>query len=187
MKNLKDYLTESKKTYSFRIKVAGPLSEGFAEKVKSCLGKYDCVKFDKSAETPITKTAFEFPELANIEVTVFEAECNYPVTPHEITTMIKTSTGLNDTHLRVRNVNEPFEFDQALLNATTKRTTALLSDSEYKEAGKIKAKDYFGDEFNKSFLKDLDKTAKERKKTQGDYKMPKQKEDKSGTKSALGS
>lgn len=187
MKTLKDYLTESKKVYSFRIKVAGPLAEHFVEKAKSSLGKYDCIKFDKSSESPIAKTALEFPELENIEVTVFEAECNYPVTPQEIAMMIKNSTGINETHLRVRNVNEPFEFDQSLIAATSKKSTALLADSEYKEAEKFKTKDYFGDDFNKSFLRDLDKTSKERKKTQGEYKMPKHKEDKAGSKSAIGS
>jgi hypothetical protein len=187
MKTLNEYLTESKKTYGFRIKVAGPVAEGFAEKVKSCLGKYDCVKFNKSSETPIAKSNMEFPELSNIEVTVFEAECSYPVTPQEITAMIKNSCGINETHLRVRNVNEPFEFDQSLLSGNDKKGSALLADSEYKEAAKVKTKDYFGDDFNKSFLKDLDKTAKERKKTQGEYKMPKTKEDKAGVKSALGS
>ncbi len=34
MKTFKEYLTENKKAYPFRIKVAGELPEGFAKKVK---------------------------------------------------------------------------------------------------------------------------------------------------------
>jgi hypothetical protein len=58
-----------------------------------------------------------------------------------------------------------------------------------KGTGKIKHKDYFGDDFNKGFLKDLSKTAKQRTKDgfAAEYKMPKQKTDKVGAKSALGS
>ena len=66
---------------------------------------------------------------------------------------------------------------------------ALLADGEYKEADKIKQKDYFGAEFNKGFLKDLAKTAKQQKKEngQGEYKLPKTKQNKEGAKSAIGS
>jgi len=65
----------------------------------------------------------------------------------------------------------------------------LLSDSTYKESTNAKHKDYFGDDFNKGFLKDLAKAAKDRNKEEGkgEYKLPKAKTDKAGTKSALGS
>jgi len=67
---------------------------------------------------------------------------------------------------------------------------AMLDERDLdKGAGKIKHKDYFGDDFNKGFLKDLDKVAKIRKKdgVQTEYKLPKTKADKVGAKSALGS
>lgn len=187
MKTLKDYLAESKKTYGFRIKVAGPLPEGFEEKAKAKMGKYGCGKFEKVTTTPIQKTALEFLDLSNIEVTVFECECSYPVTPQQVQIDVHESTGTPNTHLRVRNVNDPFE--QAL-PVETPEGKALLNDSELKDAEKIKHKEYFGNDFNASFIKDLAKTSKERAKenNQGEYKMPKApKQDKAGTKSALGS
>jgi hypothetical protein len=67
---------------------------------------------------------------------------------------------------------------------------ALLDENDLDAANtKIKHKDYFGDEFNKGFLKDLSKTAKQQKKEngQGEYKLPKAKTDKAGAKSAMGS
>jgi hypothetical protein len=71
---------------------------------------------------------------------------------------------------------------------TAKNIDALLGDSTYKEATNAKHKDYFGDDFNKGFLKDLAKAAKERNKEdgKGEYKLPKAKNDKAGTKSAMG-
>jgi len=109
MKTFKEYLSESKKTYGFRIKVAGPLPESFEEKAKAKMGKYGCGKFEKVATTPIQKTALEFLDLSNIEVTVFECECSYPVTPQQVQIDVHESTGISNTHLRVRNVNDPFE------------------------------------------------------------------------------
>ena len=186
MKTFKEYLSESKKTYGFRIKVAGPLPEGFEEKAKSKMGKYGCGKFEKVTTTPIQKTALEFLDLTNIEVTVFECECSYPVTPQQVQVDVHESTGISNTHLRVRNVNDPFEQAEPV-EPTGK---ALLNDSELKDAEKIKHKENFGNEFTASFLKDIAKANKERSKeaNQGEYKMPKApKQDKAGTKSAIGS
>lgn len=188
MKTFKDYLAESKKTYGFRIKVAGPLPEGFEEKAKSKMGKYGCGKFEKVATTPIQKTALEFLDLSNVEVTVFECECAYPVTPQQVQVDVQESTGTSASHIRVRNVNDPFE--QALPVEVEVNGKALLNDSELKDAEKIKHKEYFGNEFNASFIKELAKTSKENAKDskRGEYKMPKTtKQDKAGTKSALGS
>jgi len=169
MKSLKDYLTESQKTYSFKIKVAGQVPEKFVETVKSRLEKYGCSKFSQIGSTPIQSTAMDFPELCNIEVTMFEAECAYPVTPPEILMAIKNSVAISETHLRVRNARESQELDALALDdaQSTKKVKALLDDPEYKEAEKVKSKNYFGDDFNKAFLKDLQKSAKQRKKELG--------------------
>jgi hypothetical protein len=169
MKSLKDYLTESQKTYSFKVKVAGQVPEKFVETVKSRLEKYGCSKFSQIGSTPIQSTAMDFPELCNIEVTMFEAECAYPVTPPEILMAIKNSVAISETHLRVRNARESQELDALALDdaQSTKKVKALLDDPEYKEAEKIKSKNYFGDDFNKAFLKDLQKSAKQRKKELG--------------------
>ena len=64
---------------------------------------------------------------------------------------------------------------------------SVLNDPTYKDSDKVKAKDYFGDDFNTSFLKDLQKVSKERVK-ETEYKMEKpKKQDKAGAKSAMGS
>ena len=40
MKSFKEYLTESKKTYDFRIKIAGDLPEGADKMMKTALEKF---------------------------------------------------------------------------------------------------------------------------------------------------
>ena len=41
MKSFEQYLTESKKTYKFKIRVAGEVPEGFANTLEGALQKYD--------------------------------------------------------------------------------------------------------------------------------------------------
>jgi hypothetical protein len=187
MKTFKEYLTESKKVYSFKVKVAGPLPEKFQEGLKARMSRCNGT-VEKLSTTPIQESPLDFPELTNMEVTVFEVVCEYPVTSPEIVADIK-GMGVDEACFRVRGSNEPTEQEQVLANAEPSGE-ALLDEQDLEKGNtKIKHKDYFGDDFNKSFLKDLEKTAKARKKEngQGEYKLPKAKQDKEGAKSAIGS
>jgi len=183
MKTFKEYLTENKKVYPFRIKVAGSLPEGFASKVKEYLGYCKANLVEKS-KTPIQSQPLDFPDLSNIEVHVFEVVCEYPTTAPQIVERIKCL--VPESHLRVRNGGDPAEAEHASFDLEGSGES-ILEEPEIKD--KIKVKDYFGDEFNKNFLKDLNKTAKERAKEEGkgEYKLPKAKQDKAGAKSAMGS
>ena len=187
MKTFKEYLAESKKVYSFKIKVAGELPEKFQEGLKARLDRCKVVTLEKQSTTPIQKVPLDFPTLENKEVTVFEVICEYPITAPEIAVDIK-NMGLDEDCFRVRGSSEPSEQEQILADAEP-TGEALLNDSQYKESADAKHKDYFGDDFNKGFLKDLSKAAKDRKKdgVQTEYKLPKAKTDKAGAKSAMGS
>jgi hypothetical protein len=188
MKTFKEYLTESKKVYSFKVKVAGELPEKFQEGLKTQLGRCGVMKVEKLSSTPIQESPLDFPELKNMEVTTFEVICEYPTTSPEIVVDIKCM-GLDESYFRVRGSNEPSEQEQILATAEPSGE-ALLDEIDLEKGNtKVKHKDYFGDDFNKSFLKDLSKTSKQQKKEngQGEYKLPKQKQDKEGAKSAIGS
>jgi hypothetical protein len=188
MKTFKEYLTESKKVYNFKVKVAGELPEKFQEGLTARLGRCGVMSVKKLTTTPIQESPLDFPELTNMEVTVFEVICEYPVTSPEISVEIK-NMGLDENCYRVRGANEPTEQEQVLA-AVEPSGEALLDEIDLEKGNtKVKHKDYFGDEFNKGFLKDLSKTAKQQKKDsgQGEYKLPKTKQDKVGAKSALGS
>ena len=187
MKTFKEYLTESKKVYSFKVKVAGEVPEKFQEGLKTRLGHCGAIEVKKIASTPIQETPMDFPELKNMEVTVFEVICEYPVTSPEITANIK-NMGVDESCFRVRGSSEPSEIDQILADQEPSGE-ALLDDAQYKETTNAKHIDYFGDDFNKGFLKDLSKASKQQKKDNGqsEYKLPKAKADKAGAKSAIGS
>jgi hypothetical protein len=188
MKTFKEYLAESKKVYSFKVKVAGELPENFQKNLKSVLGEYGLMTLEKLTTTPIQEAPMDFPEMKNCEVHVFEVICEYPVTSPELIHDIK-AMGLVEACFRVRNSGEPTE-EQQILATDEPSGEALLDEVQYKDT-KIKHKDYFGDDFNKSFLKDLEKASKSKKKDDesglSEYKLPKAKADKAGLKSAMGS
>lgn len=185
MKTFKEYLTENKKVYSFKIKVADKLPENFQENLKERLERCKVAKFEKTATTPIQALPLDFPEHPNTEVTIFELICEYPITSPEVAQEIR-AIGIPDSCFRVRGSSEAIEQEQVLADKEPSGE-ALLADPQFKEAAKVNHKDWFGDDFNKSFLKDLSKAAKERKKdgANAEYKISKQKQDKSGAVSPM--
>ena len=193
MKTFKEYLSESKKTYSFKVKIAGELPEDFADRLKARINNRSIIQFETLKTTPVQELPLDFPELKNVEVHIFDVMTEYPLTPQEIEAEITEMNCCAVGTFKVRNSQSPSEIEQIEMGA--KKEGALLHDNQYSEAGKIKAKDYFGDEFNKGFLKDLSKTAKERKKELGHDKLkadvfadvPKIKQDKAGVMSPVGS
>jgi hypothetical protein len=185
MKTFKEYLAENKKSYPFRLKVAGDLPENFINELKTCIGKANPTIIEKS-KTPIQSTPLDFPELSNVEVHTFEVVCEYPITAPELAEHVKYY--VPESNFRVRNGGDAGEYEHNTLDMEPSGES-LLTDSQYKEAAKVKAKDYFGDDFNKGFLKDLSKASKQRTKDgfNTEYKITKSKTDKSGSVSPISS
>jgi hypothetical protein len=173
MKTFKEYITESfdKKKYLFKVKIAGDISEDQQTILKTALEKYKVENFAKNSTTPIQSLPLDFPKLRNTSVNIYDVTLAYPVTQYELHEYICNNIKLGADHVVVRNPFEPTEEYQNVDKDSDKKT-ALLSDSEYKEASKVKVEDYFGDKFNENLLKDLAKASKERAKEQG-LKIPK--------------
>ena len=195
MKTFKDYLTESKKTYSFKVKIAGDLPESFADDLKARLDNRGIMQFEQMKTTPVSEVPHEFPELKNMEVHTFDVMTEYPLTTTEIEKEIFEMNCCQPGYYKVRNSASPSEIDQITAGDNASYEGALLHDNQYKDGMKVKHKDYFGDDFNKDFLKTLSKESKERKKELGHDKLkadvyqdtPKLKQDKAGVKSPVGS
>lgn len=192
-KTLREYLAENKKVYSFKIKIAGDIPENFEKDVKSGLEKVTVLVFDKLKSTPIQKQPLDFPEITNVEVTSYNVVLEYPITSPEIINIIK-ETGLSEEYFRVRGSEEPQEYEEFMTQQH--EDEAVLDDPDYKsDDTEIGQELLAGPEFNKTFLADLEKAAKERKKELGqDGGDPdvlgaheKEKIDKAGVKSAIGS
>lgn len=192
-KTLKEYLAESKKVYSFKVKLAGDIPDNFVEDVKKGLEKVNVLVFEKVKSTPVQKQPVDFPELTNLEVTSYNVVLEYPITAPEITNIIK-ETGLKEDYFIVRGSEEPQEYEQMMTQQHD--GDAVLDDPDYKtDNTEIQQEILAGPEYNKSFLADLAKAAAERKKELGQDKgdpdvlgsQSKEKADKAGVKSAIGS
>jgi hypothetical protein len=164
-KTFKEYLSESKKQYDFRVKVAGEFTTEQESTLKDLLGRFSVSGFKKTAKTPIQSLPLDFPQIKNCEVSIFEVTLDYPTTQQELTEYLATELGVGKSHLVVRRPGEPSEEYQT---PGEQRETALLNDPDYKEAGTPKFEDYFGDKYNTGFVKELNDLLKLERKARGE-------------------
>lgn len=106
MKTFKDYFVESRKTYSFRISVAGDIPEKFEDRLKTAMEKYSVVSISKGPTVPITETPYEFPNLQNMEVTHYAVEVKYPTVDSILEEYLGSVCGVHRSHVRVVNKNK---------------------------------------------------------------------------------
>lgn len=157
MKQFVEYLTEAHKTYKFKVRVAGDLPEGYADRLESALTKYDIVNISAGKKTPISEKPLDFPQLQNCEVTHYEVEVNYPVTAFVLEQYLVTETGVGHSHIIVRGEHDPIERYQE--PADEKPYEAILNTEEL---GGESAQDSAGTNRVMELLKELEVARKER-------------------------
>jgi hypothetical protein len=165
MKTFKEYLSESKKQYDFRVKIAGEVDAVKEAALKSSLEKYVVSGFKKVAKTPIQELPLDFPQVRNCEVNIYEVTLDYPTTQNELTEYLSTELGVSKQRLAVRRPGEPSEEYQ---EPAEQREGALLNDPDYKEAGNPQFEDYYGDKYNSGFVKELNDILKLQRKARGE-------------------
>jgi hypothetical protein len=168
MKSFTEYLTESKKQYDFRIKIAGEMSTEKEDTMKRLLGRFtneNTLTGFKKSKTPIQAVPLDFPQVKNCEVNIYEVTLDFPTTQFELTEYLATELGIGKKNLVVRRPGEPSEEYQM---PAEKREGALLLDPDYKEAGNPQFEDYYGDKYNTGFVKELNDILKLQRKERGE-------------------
>ena len=157
MRSFKEILTESKKTYEFKIGVAGPLPEGCVDKLETALKKYNVVNMTAGKKTPIQERPLDFPKLQNIKVTYWDTEIEYPTTAHVLEEYLSNCCSIPETHLIVRNANDPrIEYQEETDNSPYE--TMLTKE----DMGGESAQDSVGGNRVMDLLKELESARKER-------------------------
>ena len=183
MKTFKEYLSESIKTYPFRIKVAGDMTAEDEGSLKCALDKFSIAEFKKVGKTPIQALPLDFPKVRNTEVFVYEVSTHYPTTPQELTEKIKECLGRPLENIIVRNPGDPLEEYQ---QPQEEKSGTLLTDNEYKEAGDPKFDSFWGANYNAKFLQGLHAEAEARRKARGEQ-IPEGSQEVQSTEASAGS
>jgi hypothetical protein len=129
MKTFAEYLTESRKTFDYRIKIAGDTKPGFMKEFEQKLKQFDVVKATAPKTTPVQKTLVDFPQYNNESMTFMDVTFNYPATPPQIT-QIAELLGLDPNRICIQDrvYAEKMDSERERQDAESKN---LLTDTDF--------------------------------------------------------
>jgi hypothetical protein len=152
MKTFKEYLTESKKTYEFKVKIAGDCPKDCSKQLKLALSEFHLSSCSAGRSTPIQETLIDFPEHKNCAMTIFDITTDYPATSLQIRDKVAAGLGLALANVKVRNLKEEEEIQ--INHAHDEKSGKALIGTEYEPSNH---QNLVGEEHKMSFLKDLEK------------------------------
>jgi len=156
MSTFATYLTESTKTYEYKVKIAGDIDKDFATRMETCLQKFEVAKMSAGKKTPIQSLPLDFPALSNESVTIFDVTTNYPSAVREMQEYLADYMNISPAMIVVRKPGEPTEeYQEQMAVAGKSEYKNKLQDIEYKDAPKVNAEDFHSTNANMSLLKEL--------------------------------
>jgi len=140
MKTFAQYLTESEKTFDYRIKIVGDLPGDFVKEFKTRLKKFDPVQVGEVKTTPILSKPQDFPAFNNQAVNIMDVTFRYPAIPPQIQ-QIAGLLGLDPDRICINELHWAEGMDQELAgierDGKDLLTTPYPADTrEQKEASK---------------------------------------------------
>ena len=84
MKQFKEYLAESQRTYHYRIKMLGETPPDFLKNLEEKMQQFDIVKISAPKTTPVQMKPADFPAFENDAVTSVDVEFRYPAIEPQI-------------------------------------------------------------------------------------------------------
>lgn len=167
--DLKKVLQTMKKTHHFVVRIA--MEEGDKpnfSKAESILKGKGMINHSQPQSLPIGSCPLEFKRLKDFVGLVYkmDMEFEYPITPSELTNEICSLLNIDRAFVVVRTSENPYEVmeDNYLEYKDDDYVPQLINDIKTD----INPNDYYGDEYNKEFVKAV--TSKEAKKYQKGFK-----------------
>jgi hypothetical protein len=154
MKNFRDYLAESERTYNYRIKMVGDLPVGFYNQLKGKLEQFDPQTIAPVKSTPIQVKPADFPSYENEKVNHFDVKFRYPAIEPQIK-QIAQILGFDPNKIIMQNTfyDDSIDVEKEKVEKENKN---LLTDTNYPAPDKQQqelSKDYSADPYDHAVLK----------------------------------
>jgi hypothetical protein len=125
MKTFSQYLTESEKTFDYRIKICGEVDAEFLKAFKEQLKKFDPAKISEPKTTPVQARPADFPGQTNQRVTMIDGSFRYPATPPQIEQMAELC-GLTANNICINDLHWSEGMDRELLGIEDENSPSVL-------------------------------------------------------------
>jgi hypothetical protein len=157
MKTFKSYLTESHRTYDFRIRIAGDMSDDMITKMKRALETYKVESISKPKRMPIQESPI-FPNMGPVEINVIDVTLAYPANDDQVRNLVAECGCAAAACIKVTPAHSPYEAALAGEEISNKGGDTVLLQQEM-VAEKVDA-DLMGDARIPNLIKELADTRK---------------------------
>lgn len=168
-KSFTEYLTESKKEYSYILKLAvDDVDDGMLDIIETALEPYQLISASKFRKTPIQESPLDFPNIKNSPVFIADIKMSYPASRDFLETYISGELQISEQAIVVYSENDPRDLETSLHlernseDYKEKYKPALGQDTYEGDLTNDEAKELYGDGHNNSFLKELEDVRKAR-------------------------
>lgn len=180
--NFKEYLDDTGRIYSFRLKTVVPLDDDHVGRIERTAAKYDPIWFGTVKKTIRQRHPLDFPEVQNAEVYILDMKFSLPASAYILQQDFRNALGIPEEFIRVRGANDPLDIETDEINAVHDIdaearkdgmvSAALLTLPDYPETDKTPGSDFYGNGHTARFLDYLGDIAKERKSMKVDAPHP---------------
>jgi len=164
MKTFKQYLTESNKSWKFKIKTIHELTDEQCDRIEKHLTKYDSTGLGAVKKTILQSAPRDFPNHKGYEVFTYEFETERVASGWQIQNDIRNMLGVSHTGFKVKGEHEP---DEEIPAGKQEEYKVKLADEKYSEQEKVNHKDHYGEDHKSKFIDELLKLRKKDKKEKG--------------------
>jgi hypothetical protein len=109
MKNFLQHLSESSKTYEFRIKIANIDPQESWERLEAALDAYGLDSLSKPKRLPIKANDIDFPSMENCQIYLMDAVLTYPVNDQQLRAIMAERAGFPAGNIVVVPAGHPEE------------------------------------------------------------------------------
>jgi hypothetical protein len=171
---LQDYIAETQKVYSYRLKTIFPMDDDVMDKIEQVCLRYSVVDLTKPIKTILQKNPLDFQNTKAAEVYMVDLTFKMPASSYVLAQEFRVALGAPENSVIVKGLNDPTEVENehisALddMDAEAKRLgmkqSGLLNDPTYSEV--TTPTDLYGAVHNQKFLDVLRAVQKEREAAQ---------------------
>lgn len=163
MKSFKAYLTESQKTYNFRIRMACEMTSEIETKTKQALEQFKVESISKPKRLPIHESPL-FPNMGPVEINIFDISIAYPANDDQVRNALAECGCCPAANIRVTPTDSPFE---AIMDGTEvsnlggkQGEAVLLQQTMERERQGAGGAALVGDDRIPNLIKELEETRK---------------------------
>ncbi|HEY6436643.1 MAG TPA: hypothetical protein VIY47_08635 [Ignavibacteriaceae bacterium] len=167
-KSFVNYVAETKTEYKYVLKFAvNEMTDEMIDSLESSLTKYELKSASSFRKTPIQESPLDFPNVKNTSVYICDIVMEYPASLDFLRIYICNSLGISPALLAVYSNNDPRQIETDLYidrnSPEYKKKYKTRLGSDYEEVPGA-AEETYGEKYNTSFLKELEKVRKDREK-----------------------